>query len=101
MQPSNLKNKGNTKQGVYSLTLLYGIPEYQTQIQQRVMNATARPVYCAPKFCHIRALIAELHLLPVHARIHHKTLLIRYKILHGHAPKYLSDQISIQQPFVL
>ena len=32
------------------------------------------------------------------ARVHYKILLITYKILHGHAPKYLSDLISIQQP---
>ena len=87
MQPSNLKNKGNAKQGAYSLTLLYGIPEYHTRKMQRVMNASARPVYCAPQFCHIRALLAELHWLPVHARIHHKMLLITV-VTRMDSPKY-------------
>ena len=32
------------------------------------------------------------------ARVHYKILLLTYKILHGHAPKYLSGLISIQQP---
>ena len=62
------------------------------------MNASARLIYRAPKFCHITPLLTELHWLPVRARIHYKILLITYKLLHGHAPKYLSDLISIQQP---
>ena len=62
------------------------------------MNASARLIYRAPKFCHITPLLAELHWLPMSARIHYKILPITYKILHGHAPKYLSDLIRIQQP---
>ena len=69
----------------YWNSLLYGIPEYQTRKLQRVINASARLIYRAPKFCHIRPLLAELHWLPVSARIHYKILLITYKILHGHA----------------
>ena len=65
--------------------ILYGIPEYQTRKLQRVMNASARLIYRAPKFCHITPLLAELHWLPMRARIHCKILLITYKILHGHA----------------
>ena len=82
----------------YCNSLLYGIPEYQTRKLQRVMNASARLIYRAPKFCHITPLLAELHWLPVRARIHNKILLITYKILHGHALKDLSNLISIQQP---
>ena len=81
----------------YCNSLLYGIPEYQTRKLQRVLNASAKLNYRAPKFCHITPLLAELHWLPMRARIHYKILLIIYKILHGHAPKYLSDLISIQQ----
>ena len=82
----------------YRNSLLYGIPEYQTRKLQSVMNASARLIYHAPKFCHITALLTELHWLPVRARIRYKILLITYKILHGYVPKYLSDLISIQQP---
>ena len=64
---------------------------------EHVMNASARLIYRAPKFCHITALLAELHWLLVRTRIYYKILLITYKILHGHAPKYLSDLINIQQ----
>ena len=82
----------------YCNSLLYGIPEYQTMKLQRVMNASAKLLYRAHKFCHITPLLAELHWLPVHSRIHYKILLITFKILHGLSPKYLSDLISIQQP---
>ena len=62
------------------------------------MNASAKRIYRTPKFCHITPLLAELHWSPMRARIHYKILLITYKILHGHSPKYLSYLISIQQP---
>ena len=82
----------------YCNSLLYEIPEYQTRKLQRVMNASARLIYRAHKFCHMTPLLAELHWLPVRSRIHYKILLITLKILHGPSPKYLSDLTSIQQP---
>ena len=54
----------------YCNSLLYGIPEYQTRKLQRVMNASARLIYRAPMFCQITPLLAEIHWLPVRARIH-------------------------------
>ena len=35
---------------------IYGAPEYQIKKLQRVMNASARLVYRAPKYCHITPL---------------------------------------------
>ena len=49
----------------YCNSLLYGLPKYQLSKLQRVMNASARLVYCAPKSCHITPLLRELHWLPV------------------------------------
>ena len=54
----------------YCNSLLYGIPEYQTMKLQRVMNASARLIYRAHKFCHITPPLAELHWLPVCSRIY-------------------------------
>ena len=82
----------------YCTSLLYGIPDYQISTLQRVMNASARLIYRAYKFCHITPLLAELHWLPVRSRIHYKILLITFKVLHDLSPKYISDLISIQQP---
>ncbi|KAL9954606.1 hypothetical protein ACROYT_G042170 [Oculina patagonica] len=75
----------------YCNSLLYGAPEHQIKKLQRVMNASARLVYRAPKYCHITPLLRELHWLPVRFRIDFKILLITFKILHGVAPSYLKD----------
>ena len=52
---------------------MYGLPKYQLSKLQRVMNASARLVYCAPKSCHITPLRRELHWLPVCYRIEYIT----------------------------
>ena len=78
--------------------LLFVLPLQEFFKLQHVMNASERLIYCVPKFCHITALLAELNWLPVHTRMHYKIFLITFEILHSHAPKYLSDLISIQQP---
>ena len=48
------------------------------------MNARARLVYCAPKYCHITPLLRELHWLPVQVRIDFKIL-----------PSYLMNLASV------
>ena len=59
------------------------------------MNASARLVYCAPKYCHITPLLRELHWLPVRVRIDFKILLITFKLLQGFAPSYLKNLVSV------
>ena len=59
------------------------------------MNASARLVYRAPKYCHITPLLRELHWLPAHLRIDFKILLVTFKILHGVASSYLNDLVSV------
>ena len=79
----------------YCNGLLYGAPEYLIKKLQRVMNASARLVYCAPKYCHVTPLLRELHWLPVRLRVDFKILLVTFKILHGVAPSYLKDLVSV------
>ena len=79
----------------YCNGLLYGAPEYQIKKLQRVMNASARLVYCAPKYCHVTPLLRELHWLPVRLRVDFKILLVTFKILHSVAPSYLKDLVSV------
>ena len=79
----------------YCNGLLYGAPEYQIKKLQRVMNASARLVYRAPKYCHITPLLRELHWLPVRLRVDFKILLVTFKVLHGVAPSYLKDLVSV------
>ena len=82
----------------YCNSLLYGLPKYQLSKLQRVMNASARLVYCAPKSCHITPLLRELHWLPVCYRIEYKIILLTFKVLHGMAPDYLHHLISVLPP---
>ena len=55
----------------------------------------AQVVYCAPKYCHVTPLLRELHWLPVRLRVDFKILLVTFKILHGVAPSYLKDLVSV------
>ena len=49
-------------------SLLYGLPKYQLNKLQRVLNASARLVWNAPRFCHVSPLLRGPHWLPVKAR---------------------------------
>jgi len=63
---------------------------------QRVINASAHLVYCAPKSCHITPLVRELHWLPVCYRIKYKLiLLLTFKVLHGMKPNYLRRLVYV------
>ena len=73
-------------------SLLFGLPDCQLNKLRRVLNAAARLIYMAPKFCHITPILMELHWLPVRWRIdYYKILLITFKAINGLAPLYLSD----------
>ena len=75
---------------------MHGLPNYQLNKLQRVLNVSARQVYNAPRFCHIPPLLRSLHWLPVKARIQFKILLITFKAIHGLAPKYLCDLLTFK-----
>lgn len=47
------------------------------------------------KYSHITPVLYELHWLPVHARIQCKILLLAFKVIHGLAPKYISNLLSM------
>ena len=78
------------------VTVLYGLPNYQLNKLQRVLNASDRLVCNAPRFCHISPLLRGLHWLSVKARIQFKILLITFKEIHLLSPKYLCDLITFK-----
>ena len=80
----------------YFNSLLYGLPNYQLNKLQRVLNASARLVNNAPRFCHISPLLRGLHWLPVKTRIQFKILIITFKAIHGLTPKYLCDLLTFK-----
>ena len=95
-------------------SLYYGLPNTQLQrlqriqrlqrlqrIQrlqrlQRIQNAAARVIYKKSKYEHVTPLLCELHWLPVSYRILFKLLVLTFKCIHGDAPTYLSDLITIK-----
>ena len=79
------------------IVYLYGLPASHLNKVQRVLNAAARLVCRAPRCCRITPLLYELHWLPVRQRISFKILLFAFKAIHGFAPTYLRDLVSIKR----
>ena len=80
----------------YCNSLLYGIPAAQLNKVQPVLNAAARLVCRAPRYCHISPLMRDLHWLPIRQRIHFKVLLFTFKTIHGIAPLYIQDSVLLK-----
>ena len=64
---------------------------------QRVQNAAARLIFQQSRYCHITPLLKSLHWLPVRYRIVFKILLITLIAVHGLAPVYISELISVRE----
>ena len=62
------------------------------------MNASARLIFYAPKHCHIKPLLLQLHWLPIRLRIRAQNPFDHLKVLQGSAPKCLIDYISVLPP---
>ena len=74
----------------YCNSLLYGLPQYQYDHLQRILNAAAHVVCLVPKFDHITPVLCRLHWLPVRYQVTFKILLLVYKALHAKAPAYIT-----------
>jgi len=79
-------------------SLLYGLPKYEIQKLQRILNAAARLLTYTRKYDHITPVLSELHWLPVEKRIMFKILLLTFKALHGLAPTYINDLLQLYVP---
>ena len=79
-------------------SLLVNLPDRQLDKLQRIQNITARIVSRCGRTNHITPVLASLHSLPVSARISFKVCLIFYRSIHGPAPAYIMDILSICRP---
>ena len=59
-------------------------------------DVAARLIFQESRFCHITPLLKSLHWLPVKYRIVFKIILITFKAIHGLAPAYISELISVR-----
>ena len=82
----------------YCNSFLYGIPKYQMDKLQRVLNCAARVVACVGRRKHITPTLIALHWLPIDERIEFKILLLTFKALHGLAPDYLASLLQVYTP---
>ena len=76
--------------------LLYGLPKSQIVKLQRIQNAAARIAMNIGKYAHVTQALQDLRWLPVCARIHFKILILVFKAIHGLAPPYISDLITVK-----
>ena len=79
----------------YCNGLLYGLPSSHILKLQLVQNDAARLVTGSPRVCYITPVLISLHWLPIKFRVNYKIVLLTFKCLHGLAPKYLADLISV------
>ena len=82
----------------YCNALYVGIGQAPIARLQLVQNAAARLLTRTHRHEHITPILASLHWLPVHHRIHFKLLLYVYKCLNGLAPPYLAQLLNKYTP---
>lgn len=82
----------------YCNALYMGVSGSSIARLQLVQNAAARLLTGTRKSEHITPILASLHWLPVHFRIHFKILLFAFKAQNGLAPVYLSELLHPYTP---
>ena len=94
----NVVNSLVTTRLDYCNSLLYGIPGRLLARLQKVQNTAARIVSRTSRYAHITPVLQELYWLPIESRLKYKVLLMAHRALHGSAPQYLADMLTIYQP---
>lgn len=82
----------------YCNSLLFGITDCNINKLQRAQNSLARIVTNSGSRCHITPILAELHWLPVKARIDYKVALLTYKVMTTERPAYLTELLRLHRP---
>ncbi len=82
----------------YCNALLAGVSKTTLSKLQSVQNSAARILTGTKTSEHISPVLESLHWLPVRFRIDLKILMLTYKALHGLAPHYLSQLLSVYTP---
>ena len=82
----------------YCNSLLYKTTQSNLAKLQRLQNSLARAVTYTRTQEHITPVLANLHWLPVVARIDYKIALLTYKTLVTKQPSYLFELLQVHQP---
>jgi hypothetical protein len=78
-------------------SLLVGLTEKQLDRLQSVQNAAVRLINWSSRTERIKPQLKALHWLPVHSRINFKIATLAYRCVHGLAPSYLAELVSLQE----
>lgn len=76
-------------------SILFGLPPYQQDCLQKVLNAAAQVICFIPMYDHITPTLIKLHWLPVKQRIEFKIALLLFKAVNGLSPVYLTNLLQI------
>ena len=80
----------------YASVLLYGLPNVLIARLQRIQNMAAKVILLRERMDSATQCLKDLHWLPVQNRIAFRTVCMVHKCLHGKAPSYLCELISIR-----
>ena len=80
----------------YCNSLLYGVSGSNLNKLQRVQNSLARIVLSSDIRSNAKQNLADLHWLPIRARVHYKIALLTFKSITTHRPTYLSDLLQFR-----
>ena len=78
----------------YCNSLLFGVPKYQTDRLQKVLNVAARLIFRIPKFDRTSSALSHLHWFPVTYRVHFKLLLLVYKSPNNQGPQFIEEYLQ-------
>ena len=79
-------------------SLLVALTEKLLDMLQSVQNAAVRLNNWSSRTEHIKPQLKALHWLPVRSRIDFKIATLAYRCVHGLAPYYLAELVSLQEP---
>ena len=82
----------------YCNCLLAGCPQFLIDRLQKVQNAAARLICRAEKLDHVQPIFQSLHWLPVRIRIQYKISRLRFIVITGTGPQYLSELLHLYTP---
>lgn len=78
----------------YGSATFAGLPAYQIDRLQSVLNAAARLVFSSRRYDHVTPLLRELHWLRMEQRIEYKLSVLVYRCLSSQAPSYLINDLQ-------
>jgi len=82
----------------YCNSILYKTSQSNLARLQRLQNSLARAVTNTRKRDHMKPILADLHWLPIAARIDYKIALLTFKTLVLKQPSYLHELVHVHQP---